>query len=185
MYRKPIPRWTTSRFRLRCRRRDNLSNSIGKYPAQIRFSVTPSLLSEDQDSLPLNASRYVQVAPDASTVFHGGRSSAPNGAKPMTASLTIVPLTLSISSDSVSAGQSAVLNFSGPNNGSSYFLTLSAGELHHSAHSRLMQRHAVYRQLPDCAIRQQHDVQNWRYRSATGSGLFAASFSSGGWRNVA
>ena len=43
---------------------------------------------------------------------------------PITASLTIVPLTLSISSNSVSAGQSAVLNFSGPNNGSSYFLTL-------------------------------------------------------------
>ena len=35
------------------------------------FSVTPSLLSEDEDSLPLSARNYAQVAPDASTMFHG------------------------------------------------------------------------------------------------------------------
>lgn len=86
------------------------------------FVVTPSLLAEDQPSLPLIASRYVQVAPDTSTLYQGiavgGHSS-----KPLNAGLTIVPITLTAPAATVAAGQPLVLHFTGPNNGSSFFLT--------------------------------------------------------------
>jgi phospholipase C len=86
------------------------------------FVVTPSLLAEDQTSLPLVASRYPQVAPDASTLYEavalGGRSSAT-----LRAPLTIVPITLTAPATTVAAGGPLVLRFTGPNNGSHFFLT--------------------------------------------------------------
>src|SRR5579862_154618 len=85
------------------------------------FTVTPSMLSEDENVLPLSASKYVQVAPAVTTVFTG---TASDSSQPMTAKLTVVPVTLSLPTNSVTAGQAATLNFSGPNNGSSFFLTI-------------------------------------------------------------
>ena len=89
------------------------------------LTVVPSLTAEDEDVLPLNATNYAKVAPAASTVFqaaaHGSKVTA---AAPLTAALTIVPLTLSVSSAHVAAGQPVEVHFSGPNNGSSYFLTV-------------------------------------------------------------
>ena len=85
------------------------------------FTVTPSMLSEDESVLPLNASKYIQVAPAVSTVFTGMAS---DSSQPLTAKLTVVPVTLSIPASSVAAGQTAVLSFKGPNNGSSFFLTV-------------------------------------------------------------
>lgn len=85
------------------------------------FMVTPSMLSEDENMLPPSASKYVQVAPAVSTVFTGMASSLQ---QPLTAKLTVVPVTLSVAATSAAAGQTAVLNFTGPNNGSSFFLTV-------------------------------------------------------------
>ncbi len=89
------------------------------------FSVTPSLLSEDEEVLPVSAANHPQVAPLESTVFTGiaGRSSGSQHSTTVSTALTIVPVTISVSSYNVDAGRSVVLRFSGPNNGSSYFLT--------------------------------------------------------------
>ena len=86
------------------------------------FSVTPSLLAEDATSMPTHASNSTHVAPSESTVYVG----APTGvafARPMSAALTIVPVTLTAQTASVAAGQQVILTFAGPNNGSSFFLT--------------------------------------------------------------
>ncbi|HUI82779.1 MAG TPA: alkaline phosphatase family protein [Candidatus Binatia bacterium] len=85
------------------------------------FSVAPSLQGEDKTPLPPAASHYVQVAPAVSTVFTGVASAG--SSRPLTASLTIVPVNLAASSGKVAAGQTVTLSWSGPNNGSSYFLT--------------------------------------------------------------
>ncbi len=89
------------------------------------FAVTPSLLADDQDSLPLSAAHYAQVAPAVSTVFQGTALDANSlqSTKPMTAALTVVPMMLSASTQQVTAGQTVTLNFIGPNNGSTFFLT--------------------------------------------------------------
>ena len=89
------------------------------------FSVTPSMLAEDEDTLPPTASHYVQVAPGESTVFRGiGVASGAPAGPPMTAALTVVPVTITASAHTVAAGQPVQFNFTGPNNGSSYFLTV-------------------------------------------------------------
>lgn len=89
------------------------------------FSVIPSLLAEQEDgeTLPLSASHYVQVAPAASTVYRGVPARTASGGTPsLAAQLTVVPVTVAASRSEVAAGQSVSLTFSGPNNGSSYFL---------------------------------------------------------------
>jgi phospholipase C len=90
------------------------------------FYVTPNLLPEEKDTLPLSATHYARVAPATSTIFQGVpvRLGTPKSSQTLTAALTIIPLGLTTSSQSVSAGQSVSLKFSGPNNGSSYFLTV-------------------------------------------------------------
>lgn len=93
---------------------------IGDAPG---FTITPNLLSEGQTALPLNASQYARVAPNVSTTFVGTAVGGPAKVKPLTAALTIVPITLTVSASSVNAGQQVQLSFSGPNNGSSFFLT--------------------------------------------------------------
>ncbi len=88
------------------------------------FSVTPSLLSEDEEVLPVSVLKHVQVAPLDSTVFQGvARSGEAQPPTRLSTMLTIVPITISASSENITAGHSVVINFSGPNNGSSYFLT--------------------------------------------------------------
>lgn len=86
------------------------------------FVVTPGILADDQASLPLTASHYAQVAPNTSTVFQG-MAVGGGPSQPIRAMLTIVPITLTAPSTTVAAGQPLVLRFSGPNNGSSFFLT--------------------------------------------------------------
>ena len=82
------------------------------------FGVTPNMLGEEQTTLPATASNFVQVAPTASTTFRGSGSQA----SALTASLTIVPIALNATKTSIAAGQTVTLNFTGPNNGSSFFL---------------------------------------------------------------
>ena len=88
------------------------------------FVVRPNLLEEDQTQLPSSASRYTRVAPASSTAYVGTGIGGAQAGKPLTALLTIVPMTLTASAGSVNAGRQVQLSFTGPNNGSSFFLTV-------------------------------------------------------------
>ena len=85
------------------------------------FVVTPSLLSEDETTLPLSAVNETKIAPSVSTTYQA-MAVGPQGGGPMTARLTIVPVTIAVSASTVAAGQPVKLTFSGPNNGSSFSL---------------------------------------------------------------
>ena len=85
--------------------------------------VTPSLLPDEEETLPLSARNYIQVAPWSNTEYLAQTARAGVASPLRTASLSIVPLSLTASSTAISAGQSTTLTYSGPNNGSSYFLT--------------------------------------------------------------
>ena len=85
------------------------------------FVVTPSLLGEDELALPLSAVNDAQVAPSVSTTYQGVAVGSQSSA-PMIARLTIVPVTAAASATDVRAGQPVKLTFTGPNNGSSFFL---------------------------------------------------------------
>lgn len=85
------------------------------------FVVTPSLLSEDEANLPLSAVNYTQVASSASTTYQATAVGTQAGT-PMTAHLTIVPVTMAASATAIAAGQPVKLTFTGPNNGSSFSL---------------------------------------------------------------
>ncbi len=85
------------------------------------FVVTPSLLGEDQTALPLSAVNYAQIAPAVTTGYQAMAVGAQQGA-PMTANLTIVPVTIAASAAVVAAGQPVKLSFTGPNNGGTFFL---------------------------------------------------------------
>jgi phospholipase C len=85
------------------------------------FVVTPSLLPEDQTTLPLSAVGYTQVASSVSTTYQAMAVGSQAGA-PMTAPLNIVPVTMAASATGVAAGQPVKLTFTGPNNGSSFSL---------------------------------------------------------------
>ena len=85
------------------------------------FVVTPSLLAEDQTSLPLTAVNYTQVASSVSTTYQGAAIGLQAGT-PMSARLTIVPVTMTASAAELNSGQPVKLSFTGPNNGSSFFL---------------------------------------------------------------
>ena len=88
------------------------------------FTMTPSPLTDEQSPLALAASRYLQVAPDITTVFSGvsvGAGGVQTGS-PLNAVLSIVPVSLKLSQTNIAPGQSLTLHFIGPNNGSSFVL---------------------------------------------------------------
>ena len=93
----------------------NVSNANG-------FAITPNLLQEDQTQLPASASNYARVAPGSSTAYVGAAVGGPQAGKPLSATLTIVPVTLTASASNINAGRQVQLSFAGPNNGSSFFL---------------------------------------------------------------
>ena len=88
------------------------------------FTVTPSILGEDQTTLPLNSTKYPTGAPSATTTYMAQATGA-SGTTPATASVTVtvVGMTLTASSTQIQAGQSVTLSYSGPNNGSTWVLT--------------------------------------------------------------
>ena len=87
------------------------------------FVVTPSLLAEpDEGVLPVSAAGATYVAPNVSTTYQAVASGGTATATPMTATLTIVPVTITTSTATVAAGQPVKITFTGPNNGSSFFL---------------------------------------------------------------
>ncbi len=85
------------------------------------FVVTPSMLSEDETSLPLSAVNHTEVAPAVSTTYQGV-AVGPQGGKPTIVPLTVVPVTMAASATEIAAGQPVKITFTGPNNGSSFFL---------------------------------------------------------------
>jgi len=87
------------------------------------FAITPNLLEEEQTQLPPSASQYTRVAPNSSTTYVGAAIGGSQAGKPLTAPLTIVPVTLTASAGNVNASRQVQLSFAGPNNGSSFFLT--------------------------------------------------------------
>ena len=88
------------------------------------FNVTPSIIQDDRGSLPLNATAYSYNTNGLTqtTTFQATASSGSTTSKPMSATLTVVPLTLSASATMIQAGQSVVLTYGGPNNGSTWSL---------------------------------------------------------------
>ncbi len=88
------------------------------------FTVTPTILGEDQTSLPLSSPKYPTGAPMSTTTYTAQATGA-SGTTPATATaiVTVVPMTLTASATTIPAGQSVTLTYSGPNNGSSYVLT--------------------------------------------------------------
>ena len=88
------------------------------------FTVSPSILQEDQSALPLNSTSYPDTGvPPTTTTWTATAASGTVMSSPATATVTVVPMTLTASSTTIPAGQSVTLTYSGPNNGSSYVLT--------------------------------------------------------------
>ena len=87
------------------------------------FTVTPSILGEDQTALPLTATNYPVGAPSGSTTYVGTATGATGPPATVNAPLTIVPVMLSADKTTIQAGGSVTLTYSGPNNGSTFTLT--------------------------------------------------------------
>jgi phospholipase C len=87
------------------------------------FTVTPTILGEDQSALPVNDANYPSGAPAATTTYVGTATGPVSPAATANAVVTVVPMTLSASQTTIQAGNTVTLTFSGPNNGSGYTLT--------------------------------------------------------------
>ena len=93
------------------------------------FSVTPNI-AQDEQTLPLTATAYSYNTTGLAqtTTFSAVASSGSTMSAPLSATLTVVPVTLSASSNPIMAGQSVTLSYSGPNNNStSWTLNVSGG----------------------------------------------------------
>jgi phospholipase C len=89
------------------------------------FTTTPNIAMEDQ-SLPLQSSTFPYIVNQTTTTtFTAAASNGTTNSAPVSAVLTVVPVTLSASAMSIPAGRSVTLSYSGPNNGSTYVLTLT------------------------------------------------------------
>jgi len=89
------------------------------------FNVTPSIIGEDEgQNLPLTATAfsYNTQGLQQTTAFQATASTSSATSQPVSATVTIVPVTLTASSMSIEAGQSVVLTYGGPNNGSTWAL---------------------------------------------------------------
>jgi phospholipase C len=91
------------------------------------ISVTPSIVNSGQDdgqALPLQANPYTDTGiPTSTTTFQATASSGTTNSTPASTTLTIVPVALSASPTTITAGNTVTLTYSGPNNGSTYVLT--------------------------------------------------------------
>ncbi len=87
------------------------------------FNVTPEIVQDDQ-TLPLTASTYLYNTNGLArtTRFQATTTFGVSTSAPSSATLTIVPVTLSASTIAIPAGQSVTLNYSGPNNNSTWEL---------------------------------------------------------------
>ncbi len=87
------------------------------------FNVTPAI-NQDEQTLPLQGTNfsYNTNGLTQTTAFQAVASSGTTQSTPVSASLTVVPLTLTASAQMIQAGQTVVLTYGGPNNGSSWSL---------------------------------------------------------------
>ncbi|MFZ0708008.1 MAG: hypothetical protein WAM71_20580, partial [Candidatus Korobacteraceae bacterium] len=78
------------------------------------FSVTPNI-AQDEQTLPLTATAYSYNTTGLAqtTTFSAVASSGSTMSAPLSATLTVVPVTLSASSNPIMAGQSVTLSYSG------------------------------------------------------------------------
>lgn len=82
------------------------------------ITVSPSILSEDEDALPLSSQMHPVVAPPTSTVYVATtRGNNPSSTR---VRLTVVPVMASADRTAVPEGQSVNIRYVGPNNGSKY-----------------------------------------------------------------
>ncbi len=94
------------------------------------FEVAPEIVEDDQ-TLPLTASNYVYNTNGLmqTTTFQAAASFGLSRSAPDSATLTIVPVTLSVSTTAIHAGQSVTLQYSGPNNNSTWELHSSNSDV--------------------------------------------------------
>jgi phospholipase C len=87
------------------------------------FNVTPEIVQDDQ-TLPLTTSTYIYNTNGLArtTTFVANANSGWGTSSPVTATLTIIPVTLGASTLAIPAGQSVTLHYSGPNNSSTWEL---------------------------------------------------------------
>ncbi len=93
------------------------------------FNVLPEIAQDDQ-TLPATASTYWYNTNGLArtTVFRATAGTGATASSPVTATLTIVPVTLSASSLVIKAGQPVTLSYSGPNNNSTWELHSSSSD---------------------------------------------------------
>ncbi len=91
------------------------------------ISVNPSIVNSGQDdgqALPLQANPYTDTGiPTSTTTFQAVATSGTTNSQPASTTLTIMPVALSASPTTITAGNTVTLTYSGPNNGSVYVLT--------------------------------------------------------------
>ncbi len=87
------------------------------------FGVTPDIAQEEQIlPLTMRVYSYNTNGLTRTTQFHATANSGATPSAPITATLTIVPVTLSASVTAIPAGHSVTLRYSGPNNNSTWVL---------------------------------------------------------------
>jgi len=84
------------------------------------FTVTPAITNDDEMVLPVNDASYSYNTQGITqtTMFQAVAASSTTMSQPSSATLSVVPVMLSASANMVQAGQSVMLSYSGPNNGS-------------------------------------------------------------------
>jgi len=84
------------------------------------FNVMPSIANDDEQTLPLSSTAYSYNTQGLTqtTKFQATATASMASSTPVSATLTIVPVTLMASATMIPAGQPVQLSFSGPNNSS-------------------------------------------------------------------
>ncbi len=90
------------------------------------FNVNPNIVQDEQGSLPVNdmVYSYNTNGLTQTTTFQATATSGTTNSTPVSITLNIVPLTLSASATMIQAGQSVMLTYGGPNNGSTWSLVM-------------------------------------------------------------
>ena len=85
------------------------------------FKVMPNIAQDDQ-TLPLSSTGFLfnTNGLTSTTTFQAVATSGSTNSQAKSATLTIVPMTLTASPSTIQSGQTVTLTFSGPNNGSSW-----------------------------------------------------------------
>lgn len=90
------------------------------------INVTPAIMGDEGGTLPLNTTAYSYNTQglQQTTTFQATASNSSMTSAPTSATLTVVPMTLTASATTIEAGQSVTLTYGGPNNGSTWALVI-------------------------------------------------------------